>query len=174
MTTATAICALRPYQAADDEKIRAALIKYRRVVYALATGGGLDHAGNVLRHGDPSQARLWSLEGLPARLRAEAAAREEEERAKRRQQEQVAGQLREWNAQASRRHRLATLSYRRALAECPDEASLHEMAAARGYKPGWIWHVIEQRRAAADAARLHCDLNEHTMQKYSRRWGLSS
>jgi hypothetical protein len=40
MTTATAICALRPYQADDLEPIRAALIKYQRVVYALAAARG--------------------------------------------------------------------------------------------------------------------------------------
>jgi DNA repair protein RadD len=135
----------------------------------------LDHAGNVRRHGDPSQARLWSLEGRPARLRAEAAAREEEdERARRQQLEEISGQLCEWSPEAVRRHRLAILPYWQALRECPDEQSLHEMAAARGYKAGWVWHVIEQRRAAADAALLHRDLNEHTMQKYSGRWGLSS
>jgi DNA repair protein RadD len=39
-TTATAICALRPYQDDDLAQIKDALIKYRRVVYAPATGGG--------------------------------------------------------------------------------------------------------------------------------------
>jgi DNA repair protein RadD len=111
----------------------------------------LDHAGNVLRHGDPSQARLWSLEGRPARLRAEAAAREEEERARRRQCQEIAGQLREWSPEAVRFHRLATLPYRQALRECPDEQSLHEMAAARGYKAGWIRYVLEHRAVAAAA-----------------------
>jgi superfamily II DNA or RNA helicase len=49
MTTATAICALRPYQADDLEQIKAALIKYRRVVYALATGGGKTSSSSAAR-----------------------------------------------------------------------------------------------------------------------------
>jgi superfamily II DNA or RNA helicase len=109
----------------------------------------LDHTGNVTRHGDPSQPRLWDLAGRPARLKAETEAREEEERARRRQREQVEGQLREWNAQADRQRRLKTLPYHKALAECLTEAQLYELARIRNYHPGWVGHVMRERREQA-------------------------
>jgi DNA repair protein RadD len=46
----------------------------------------------------------------------------------------------------SLRVRLAAMSYRDVLAWADTEEKLHFVAKARGYKQGWVWHEIRERR----------------------------
>jgi DNA repair protein RadD len=122
----------------------------------------LDHAGNSWRHGLPADPREWSLEGKPRRQREQS-----QDRRHRHCPEcgaiNVAGTLRcvgcgaELNPTAAEQREieaelqriehlrdigaLRSMRYSEALEWAgSDEAKLHQVAAARGYRRGWVWH----------------------------------
>jgi len=128
----------------------------------------LDHAGNSIRHGIIEEPRDWSLEGRPKREKAPpvrqcpecfavhapapkcsacghvyvSAAAEREGPA------HVAGELAAVDLEA----RLARWGKQRPLRDVLLEAKdeeLADVAKARGYRPGWAWHMRQQRRGAA-------------------------
>lgn len=131
----------------------------------------LDHVGSVHRHGMPDQVRDWSLntkkrkpkapgirtcttcfrsfaaetarkdaascEAEPCPILAVAAAPKE-------QPEVVGGEL-----QAMTAERLAHLKakpLREILTGKESRAELEEIRKAKGYAPGWVWHVMQERR----------------------------
>jgi hypothetical protein len=49
-----------------------------------------------------------------------------------------------------RRKRIRGLPYKEALEECQTAQDLHDMAADRGYRPGWVEHVLAARRPKKD------------------------
>ncbi len=133
----------------------------------------LDHAGNILRHGLPDEPRQWSLEGaarrpradkplLPAILRCPACFALHTRRAVcpqcghvhatagGREVEHADGELVHIDAAARERLRQAPLRELLAGARTPDQ--LREIAKARGYKPGWAWHVLRERRSRGEVA----------------------
>ena len=114
----------------------------------------LDHAGNAIRHGHPTELRLWSLAGQQARERAEAAEQREREKNEREQREleEVNGRLVELGASEVDAIRLRRMPLRKALELCPTEADLRMLARLRGYKPGFVWHVLRERQARGAAA----------------------
>lgn len=128
-------------------------------------GGGtsaivLDHAGNVLRHGLPDQLREWTLEGRAKRSKqavvagvsirhcgscfsvyqsrlqqcphcgglAEKSSRKIEERD---------GELVEVTPEMARAERLATATFREAMAGVRTVDDVRLVMRTRGYKPGW-------------------------------------
>jgi superfamily II DNA or RNA helicase len=122
----------------------------------------LDHAGNVARHGLPDQEREWSLRGRPKRPGKEppvktcpgcfgtipAAALTCEHcghvfKVEAREIDQRQGDLKELDLEAVRRARLAEVR------DAKTREQLEAIAAARGYKPGWVNHVLESRAARA-------------------------
>ena len=125
----------------------------------------LDHAGNSRRHGLPDDPHEWRLEGRPKRagaapirtcpecghLHGLAAAvcpacghAYEIQRPTLRT---VSGELREIGMRTRRLERLRTLPLRRLLNEAQTEADLREIAVARGYRRGWVRHVLREWRA---------------------------
>jgi DNA repair protein RadD len=62
------------------------------------------------------------------------------------QTSEVAGELVDAREMMSLRVRLAAMSYRDVLAWADTEEKPHFVAKARGYKQGWIWHKIRERR----------------------------
>lgn len=134
----------------------------------------LDHAGNVFRHGLPDADREWSLEdGIKKRTasKREVTTRQckhcfayylptlptcpqcgEEAAKQSRTLREVDGHLEEVTAADEFRERLATLSYRAAVAECDTPEQLRTLAMVRGYKPGWaIRQLIERGYSIGDA-----------------------
>ncbi len=127
----------------------------------------LDHAGNTLRHGLPADARTWRLGGRARRFSGTAPVREcpqcnavhgaaapacpecgHEYRKTERDLATVEGELHEIaaaKAVAMRAQRLRMLPLRRLLEDARTEADLREIAAARGYKAGWVYHVLRDR-----------------------------
>lgn len=55
-----------------------------------------------------------------------------------------------WRPEAVRKRNLECLPLADALALCRTEAEVRELAEARGYKPGFVWHVMRARKAEAD------------------------
>jgi DNA repair protein RadD len=121
----------------------------------------LDHAGNVIRHGLPDDPRTWSLQGAkPDRADKRAAAFR---RCPHCGALNLAGAahcvecgvvFQAAKAPAVARPDLAAASYREALEWAGSSVSrLKLVAAARGYKPGWVWARIselrERRKGAA-------------------------
>jgi superfamily II DNA or RNA helicase len=129
----------------------------------------LDHAGNTQRHGLPDMPHAWSLLGrgkrsgrAPVRAcpecgavcRVAALACDECGHQFERQSAELqtlAGELQEVTtaekaAQQAERFRLLPL--RRLLEEAQSESDLRAIAAARGYRPGWVWHTMQSRAAA--------------------------
>jgi DNA repair protein RadD len=130
----------------------------------------LDHAGCTLRHGMPDEERTWSLEGRPKKEQApptrqcptcfaifspasvcpECGHSFESEIKAARELEVIAGELEEINAarlDALRRTPLAQLlTGRETLSE------LMEIQKTKGYKQGWAFHVIRERRERRGAA----------------------
>jgi superfamily II DNA or RNA helicase len=128
----------------------------------------LDHAGNTLTHGPIDMPRDWSLDGRPKRKRGEAEAVEparqcpacyavhapapecpecgHEYEAATREIKHVEGELSELTEAHLSRWRNRPL--REVLREAKDE-DLAEIAKARGYKPGWVFHMRQARRSAA-------------------------
>jgi len=131
----------------------------------------LDHAGNVLRHGLPDDDRDWTLEGRPRKRGRQEDAPDIRVRqcpkcfachapaptcpccghryeTQGREVDQVDGDLERVDLDALRRQRRREVGRAKTLEE------LEEIAKARGYKPGWAWHVYRARlrrqgRAAA-------------------------
>lgn len=127
----------------------------------------LDHAGNTLRHGPPEMPREWSLAGRPRKPKAEQdeapPARQCPEcfavhapaptcpecgfayPTKAREIEHVAGELLDvTDTMAARWGKHIPLS--KVLRDARDE-DLAAVARARGYKPGWVFHMRQQREA---------------------------
>lgn len=134
----------------------------------------LDHAGNTLLHGLPDTPRQWSLDGRakkqpPASVRqctkcfamyppqpvcpecghCEVSASDDGPGAARELQ-QIDGDLAEVDQDRISYVRAAPL--RDLLHRAKTEADLREIARIRGYKPGWIFHIMQQRRGAKAAA----------------------
>lgn len=128
----------------------------------------LDHAGNTLRHGLPTDTRRWRLNGrerhgapslAPVRECPQCAAVHaisdrkcpecgHEYWSEAREIEIREGQLQEIKAaeaEALRVQRLRTTSLQRLLQDATTEADLREIAAARGYKSGWVHHRLRDR-----------------------------
>jgi len=121
-----------------------------------------DHVGNTLRHGLPTDPREWSLEGRPkgkARKPSDAIpiricpacfsaipstanpcpeCGHEVEQA-RRKLEVVEGDLRELTGAELRRQE------RREVAQARTREELETIARDRGYKPGWVQHMLAAR-----------------------------
>lgn len=129
----------------------------------------LDHAGNTLRHGLPDAPRSWSLDGAAPRRRADApklpALRRcpacfalhppiavcpvcgHEHQPEARKVAEVSGELARLDAARLAAMRAAPL--RELLRHARSDADLRAIALARGYRPGWVWHVKRERRTAA-------------------------
>jgi DNA repair protein RadD len=133
----------------------------------------LDHAGNSLRHGLPADPREWSLEGKPRKQRDD-----QPQRRLRHCKECGAvntvgavrcvgcgaelkptpAEQREINAKliAAKHnrmiHEIRAMTYREAcrFADTPERARM--VAAVRGFKPGWVFHHLRERRFAGGAA----------------------
>ena len=120
-----------------------------------------DHVGNTLRHGLPTDARDWSLEGRPKRKRAASDAipiricpqcfsaipstanpcpecGHQVEQA-RRELVTIEGDLRELTAAELRRQE------RREVVKARTREELEAIARDRGYKPGWVNHMLAAR-----------------------------
>lgn len=130
----------------------------------------LDHAGNTLRHGLPGAPREWSLGGRPKR-QAPPAVRQcgqcyamhtpaprcpccghlyAETGSPRPAIRQEAGFL---EALSPEDRRLRTAPLKDLLKEAQDRAGLERIAAARGYKPGWVNTVAAFRLGRGRRAR---------------------
>jgi DNA repair protein RadD len=113
----------------------------------------LDHAGNALRHGDPTAPRRWSLEGRLKRLTAESAEREREAAAERAAlPPELAGRLVPLGDLRLDPVLLRTMPLRRALSFCVTEADIRRLGEIRGYKRGWVFHVLRERAEASAAS----------------------
>lgn len=130
----------------------------------------LDHAGNTLRHGPPEIPREWTLAGRPRKAKDKDEAPPARQcpqcfavhapapacpecghvyEVASREIEHVAGELSEVTDELARRWgKSRPLS--QVLREARDE-DLSAIAKARGYKPGWAWHMRKQRAAAREA-----------------------
>jgi DNA repair protein RadD len=120
-----------------------------------------DHVGNTLRHGLPTDARDWSLEGRPKRKRAASDAipiricpqcfsaipstanpcpecGHQVEQA-RRELVTIEGDLRELTGAELRRQE------RREVVQARTREELEAIARDRGYKPGWVKHILQAR-----------------------------
>ena len=134
----------------------------------------LDHSGNVFRHGLPDLEHAWSLEGRPkqkgdalvkrcpecgalislaARECPECGADLRPARPK-----PAPSPLIQLDPATAHEHWLAKGSFRDVIAWArTNEARLRQIAAARNYKPGWVWHRLNQPQShhrTADAALL--------------------
>ena len=55
---------------------------------------------------------------------------------------------RHWRPAAVRRRKLEYLPLSEALKLCTTEADLRELAAIRGFRPGWVWHRLREQHTA--------------------------
>lgn len=132
----------------------------------------LDHAGNTFRHGLPDAPRAWSLDGAASRRRAAApkppALRRcpacfalhppvaacpvcgHRHQPEARKVAEVSGELARLDAAQLAAMRAAPL--RELLRQARTDADLRAIALARGYKPGWVWHIKRERAARPEAA----------------------
>ena len=124
----------------------------------------LDHAGNIMEHGLPTDSFDWSLEGRKKNSRVKKdevkvrtcptcyCAHEAKLRicpqcghtyvVERAQIEQVDGKLVEINQEDWR----ARMPYKKVLARSRTEEDLYAVAKARGYKNAWVHKILQQRR----------------------------
>jgi superfamily II DNA or RNA helicase len=114
----------------------------------------LDHAGNILKHGLPDAERAWSLDGVEnANSTAPNTCTDESVGLDRypRKVEQIDGELVEFNVGKVDVRRL---TYRAMRSMLPDLSmmQLREFARANSYRPGWVYHMWNER-AALIAAR---------------------
>jgi superfamily II DNA or RNA helicase len=129
----------------------------------------LDHAGNVLRHGLPDEPRAWSLDGAKARRSNATRALPALKRcpscfvvhkpapycpacghvyeSEARQVRQVSGELEKLDPR--RIAALRSTPLRALLRSARTDDDLRAIAEARGYKPGWVWHIQQKRRQRA-------------------------
>lgn len=115
----------------------------------------LDHVGNTMRHGFAETAREWSLDGRPARKKAEGERPPPKTCAqcfavfdgprcpqcgevpqREREIEQVDGEL----SKVSKEEIEARFMRRREEAQCKSLGDWIKLAKARGYAPGWAFH----------------------------------
>jgi DNA repair protein RadD len=128
----------------------------------------LDHAGNTLQHGLPTDERDWSLASKRRSSRMQPAVVTIRHCPacnalvpanspdcphcdavlihRRNQTSEMAGDLVDAREMMSLRERLVAMSYRDVLTWADTEEKLHFVARARGYKQGWVWHEIRERR----------------------------
>lgn len=121
----------------------------------------LDHAGNCLRHGLPDDTREWTLEDKPRRKRGEDAPDIPVRQCpscffchrprptcpkcgfvygvQSREVEQVEGELTKVERDPEQ------IAKRREVGRAKDREALEALAAARGYKPGWVDHILRAR-----------------------------
>jgi superfamily II DNA or RNA helicase len=133
----------------------------------------LDHSGNALRHGLPDLEHEWSLAGRPKKKGPPLVKRCREcgaliPIAARACPEcgadltppkiipkLISDPLIELDPATAHTRWLAGGSFKAVMAWAgDDEDRLHEVAAARGYKPGWIYWRLKTQREAADRALL--------------------
>lgn len=128
----------------------------------------LDCAGNLYRHGMPDSDRQWSLDGKPRRQRepgdmprlrhCEHCEAINPPKAKTcmacgadleptpHEQREIEAELRRVE-HLRRIEALRGMSYGKALQWAGrDESKLHQVAAARGYRRGWIWHRLQESK----------------------------
>lgn len=142
----------------------------------------LDHVGNVQRHGLPDEDRTWSLEGGRRKSGGDADTKPPPVRqcpecfaahrpapkcpvcgftyvAQAREVEHREGELKAVDRAALDRMRF---EQRREVRDASTRADLERIAAARGYKPGWVDHQLSARgqRAGARSRAMDADL-EH-------------
>jgi superfamily II DNA or RNA helicase len=126
----------------------------------------LDCAGNLYRHGMPDADRQWSLDGKPRRQRepgdmpalrhcehceavnppgvARCMACGADLGPTPQQQREIEAELRRVE-HLRRTEALRGMSYGKALEWAGrDETKLHQVAAARGYRRGWVWHRLRE------------------------------
>lgn len=130
----------------------------------------LDFAGNTIRHGLPDEPRDWSLESKPRRERPRGPAmglrrcgdcgalnqRDAQSCGHcgadlRTPLERMEVNIRLAHATAAeQRAKIRAMNYSQRLNWAgASEDRLHEVAAACGYKKGWVFHVLSERRGAA-------------------------
>jgi DNA repair protein RadD len=132
----------------------------------------LDHAGCTEQHGFPDSPREWSLDGRPKKTKAPAVKRckvcfalhapaptcpscgfiyPKPEAAEGRKIEEVDGALAEITIDRLRRLRETPLHALVRAARTRDD--LVAIRKARGFKPGWVWHAMQEKAGASgDAA----------------------
>ena len=127
----------------------------------------LDHAGNTLRHGLIETVRDWTLEGRKARAKKDTppptwrcfrcfAVQAPAQRCRDCGTERPAGEIRRLNqvegelvaVDPARAHFLRAEPLAKLLKAATTDASLREIAKARGYKPGWVFHQKQEMRRA--------------------------
>jgi DNA repair protein RadD len=128
----------------------------------------LDCAGNLYRHGMPDDGRQWTLDGKPRRQREPGDVprlRRCEQcdainppkaptclacgaslRPTPQEQREIETELRRVE-QLRHSEALRGMSYGKALKWAgSDQSKLHQVAAARGYRPGWVWYRLQELR----------------------------
>ena len=134
----------------------------------------LDHAGNCLKHGLPEEPREWRLAGRPKRngptrevgWRCEECGLLNEEVeacancgalrhpvVTRKPPIEIAGGLRELVPETLPRDDLShiiRMPYGRFISQSRTEREIRAYAAARGYKPGWVWHRLQEQQWRAE------------------------
>jgi DNA repair protein RadD len=123
-----------------------------------------DHVGNCIDHGLPTSPRQWSLKGVekpdgPAlQWRCPApdcgcindmaelfctSCGEPRPTGNRKPPLQIDGELVELTD--DRLAAMRGMSFREMASKPRSQAELHEFARARGYKPGWVWHRLQEQ-----------------------------
>ncbi len=104
----------------------------------------LDHVGNIAAHGLPDLERNWTLDGIET-PEPEAPSEPEHQRvAQQRVIRETSGRLTELTA--NRVAIIRQMPYRVVLGAKLTEAELQIYAAARGYRPGWVWHRLRAQQ----------------------------
>ncbi len=125
----------------------------------------LDHAGNILRHGLPDDAREWSLQGIERRKKSDQAATSVRQcmscfacapatarvcpecgvpfAVLAREVEELEGELQEIATQVARE--ADARRGRQAIGLAKTREALETIARARGYKPGWVDYIMRAR-----------------------------
>lgn len=134
----------------------------------------LDHVGNVLLHGMPDDERVWSLDGIEKRRKGEkkeATVRVEQcescysvyepqpvcpncghaKKVNEKKLEQEDGQLTEMTPQHAA---LVRKQRAKEVSKAKSREELEAIAKQRGYKPGWVNHILRQREAHLINARV--------------------
>jgi superfamily II DNA or RNA helicase len=114
----------------------------------------LDHAGNILKHSPPDADHNWSLDGVEKAAAAHEKREWLDSTGGPRRIDQVDGELVEFDASKLDVHRLSYHGMKRLL-PLLSHTQLREFATANGYRPGWVFHIWNERSAliAARSAR---------------------